>query len=146
MSTSVSKMFPLVEGAVLLFFLALAGLFAIINVVSLILAATSVDQVNAVTLPLHYRYINVVSLILAATSVDQVNAVTLPLHYRYINVVCPMLPPGLIGTASQRVVATWWQRRTVQLPNLRGRVLCRSPTAGEHGHQAHPIRDARIRP
>ena len=47
MSTSVSKMFPLVEGAVLLLFLALAGLFAIINVVSLILAAKAVDQANA---------------------------------------------------------------------------------------------------
>ena len=44
MSTSVSKMFPLVGGATLLGMLALAGIFALINVVSLILAATAVDQ------------------------------------------------------------------------------------------------------
>ena len=44
MSTSVSKMFPLVGGATLLVMLALAGIFALINVVSLILAATAVDQ------------------------------------------------------------------------------------------------------
>eukprot|EP00966_Prymnesium_polylepis_P186279 4318039-Prymnesium_polylepis.1 len=49
MSTSVSKMFPLVDGVVLLIFLGLAGLFALINVVSLILAATSVDQARAHT-------------------------------------------------------------------------------------------------
>ncbi|KAL1512255.1 hypothetical protein AB1Y20_005517 [Prymnesium parvum] len=45
MSTSVSKMFPLLDGLLLLIlFLLLAGVFAIINVVSLILAAKAVDQ------------------------------------------------------------------------------------------------------
>ena len=44
MSTSISKMFPRVGGGVLLGLLAGAGLFALINVVSLILAATAVDQ------------------------------------------------------------------------------------------------------
>ena len=46
-STSVSKMFPLVGGMTLILFFVIAIFFAAINVVSLILAATTVDQGEA---------------------------------------------------------------------------------------------------